>query len=281
MRYYYRAAYTCAMLNNQPMGFYRPSTLIHHAKLHGLKIRPIDVQRSEWKCTLEKLSQAEQSEYSDPFSLRIGLRYVRGLRQEIGSAIADERASDGPFVSEYDLKRRVPAIRRTELTQLAKAGAFNWTGEKHDRRTALWRAERAGQSVRPLLENIPDEFEIDPSSPLLSMTIDERLVADFFLTGFTIGPHPMQYHRASLNEAGVIRAIDLKDVPDGPFVRIAGAVIARQRPGTANGFIFISGEDETGISNAIIHPKVYEQHRIAVTQGRFLLVEGRCRIRTE
>jgi error-prone DNA polymerase len=157
---------------------------------------------------------------------------------------------------------------------LAKAGALNWTGEKHDRRTALWRAERAGQSVGPLFENIPDEFEIDTASPLLSMTLDERLVADFFATGFTIGPHPMAYHRTAMNEAGVVRAADLSDVPDGTFVRIAGAVIARQRPGTASGFIFISGEDESGISNAIIHPKVYEQNRMTVTRGKFLLVEG-------
>ena len=104
--------------------------------------------------------------------------------------------------------------------------------------------------------------------------MDERLVADFFLAGFTVGPHPMQYHRAKMNEAGFVRAADLKDVPNGAFVRIAGAVIARQRPGTASGFIFISSEDESGISNAIIHPKVYEQNRVAVTRGRFLLVEG-------
>jgi error-prone DNA polymerase len=157
---------------------------------------------------------------------------------------------------------------------LAKAGAFNWTGTKHDRRTALWRAERAGQSAGPLFENIPDEYEIDASSPLLSMTIDERLVADFFITGFTIGPHPMAYHRAEMNASGVVRAADLKTIPDGTYVRIAGAVIARQRPGTAKGFIFLSNEDESGLSNAIIRPDLYERNRVAVTRGKFLLVEG-------
>ena len=119
------------------------------------------MQHSEWDCTLEELNETRRSKYSDPFAVRIGLRYVKGLRQETGDAIAEARANDGPFASEYDLKRRVPAIRKTELTLLAKAGRFNWTGEKHDRRTALWRAERAGQSVGPLFENIPDEFEID------------------------------------------------------------------------------------------------------------------------
>jgi error-prone DNA polymerase len=106
------------------------------------------------------------------------------------------------------------------------------------------------------------------------MTIDERLVADFFTTGLTIGAHPMSYHRAKMDKAGVIRAADLKDVPDGIYVRIAGAVIARQRPGTARGFIFISGEDETGISNAIIHPKIYKRNQMAVTAGKFLMIEG-------
>ncbi len=173
-----------------------------------------------------------------------------------------------------DAQRALSPIRKAELALLAKAGVLNWTGGKHDRRTALWRAERAGQSVGPLLENIPDEFEIDIASPLLSMTLDERLVADFFATGFTIGPHPMSYHRTAMNEAGVVRAADLKDVSDGTFVRIAGAVIARQRPGTASGFIFISAEDESGISNAVIHPKVYEQNRMTVTRGKFLVVEG-------
>jgi error-prone DNA polymerase len=274
VKFYYIAAFTCALLNNQPMGFYSPATIINDAKRHGLKALPIDVQHSVWSCTLEELRKTNSSKYSDPFAVRIGLRYVKGLRQEIGNTIAEARLADGPFTSEYDLKRRVPSIRKSELTLLAKAGAFNWAGEKHDRRTALWRGERAGQSVGPLFENIPDEFEIDTSSPLLSMTIDERLVADFFTTGFTIGPHPMAYHRASMNEAGVVRAADLKGVPDGTFVRIAGAVIARQRPGTASGFIFISGEDETGISNAIIHPSLYERNRVTVTRGKFLLIEG-------
>ncbi len=106
------------------------------------------------------------------------------------------------------------------------------------------------------------------------MTIEERLVADFFITGFSIGPHPMAFHRAQMNESGVLSAVDLRAIPDGTFVRVAGAVIARQRPGTASGFIFLSNEDETGISNAIIHPKLYEQNRVAVTRGKFLMVEG-------
>jgi error-prone DNA polymerase len=181
---------------------------------------------------------------------------------------------DGLFASEYDLQRRVRSIRRTELTLLAKAGAFNWTGVKHHRRTALWSAERAGQSVGPLFEDIPDEHELEISTPLLPMTTEERLVADFSGTGLTMGPHVMAYHRAEMNSAGVIPAANLRAMPDGIYTRIAGAVIARQRPGAAEGFIFLSLEDETGISNAIVNPHLYERNRLAVTRGKFLRVEG-------
>jgi error-prone DNA polymerase len=274
VKFHYLAAYTCALLDNQPMGFYSASTIINDAKRHGLKVRPIDVQQSEWLCTLEELNETDRSKYSDPLAVRIGLRYVKGLREEIGNAITASRLTDGPFASEYDLKRRVPSIRKTELTLLAKAGACNWTGKKHDRRTALWRAERAGQSVGPLFENIPDEFEIDETSPLLSMTIDERLVADFGGTGLTMGPHLMSYHRADMNRAGVTPAADLRRKPDGIYTRIAGVVIARQRPGTASGFVFLSLEDETGISNVIVNPHLYERNRVAVTRGKILRVEG-------
>jgi error-prone DNA polymerase len=273
-RFHYLAAYTCALLNNQPMGFYSPATILNDAKRHGLKGLPLDVQHSNWFCTLEELKEGDRSACADPFAVRLGFRYVRGLRKEIGQAIADSREIYGPFASEYDLQRRVPSIRRAELTLIAKAGAFNWTGEKHHRRTALWRAERAGQSVGPLFDSVLDEHEIEMSTPLLAMTTEERLVADFSSTGLTMGPHPMAYHRAEMNRSGVIRATDLRIMPDGVYARVAGSVIARQRPGTAEGFIFLSLEDETGISNTIINPGLYERNRIAVTRGKFLRVDG-------
>jgi len=274
VRHFFRAAYTCALINNQPMGFYSVSTILNDAKRHRLKFWPVDIQHSEWNCTLERLQGNTHERYCDSFAVRLGLLRVKALRKEIGKAIVQAREKGGPFSSEYDLKRRVPSLRKDDLTLLAKAGALNWTGDKHDRRTAQWRAERAGRSVGPLFENVPDQFERDAASPLLPMTAEERLVADFLHTGFSIGPHPMSYHRTQLNALGVLRAVDLKDLPDGTFVRIAGAVIARQRPGTASGFIFLSSEDETGISNAIVHPKVYERHMLAVAAGKFLLIEG-------
>jgi len=273
-RFHYIAAYTCALLNNQPMGFYSPDTILNDAKRHGLKGLPIDVQHSDWFCTLEELKETDRNKYVGPFAARVGFRYVQGLRKEIGNAIAESRHVDGPFSSEYDLQRRVPSIRRAELTLLAKIGAFNWTGEKHHRRTALWRAERAGQSVGPLFAATPDEHELENSAPLLPMTIEERLVADFGGTGLTMGPHLMAYHREDMNKADVIPAGKLRTMPDGIYTRIAGVVIARQRPGTASGFVFLSLEDETGISNAIINPHLYERNRVAVTRGKILRIDG-------
>jgi error-prone DNA polymerase len=273
-RHYYPAAYTCALFNNQPMGFYSPETLLNDAKRHRVKALPIDVQQSEWFCTLEELEDTDQVKYLGPFAVRIGLRYVRGLREKIGQAIVEARLTGEPFASEYDLKRRVPSIRKAELSLLAKAGAFNWTGEKHHRRTALWRAERAGQSAGPLFENVPDEQEMEASTPLRAMTTEERLVADFESTGLTVGPQLMAYHRAEMNSYGVIPASKLGDLPDGVYTRIAGVVIARQRPGTAGGFIFLSLEDETGVSRAIVNPHVYERNRVAITRGKILRLDG-------
>lgn len=274
VKFHYLAAYLCAMLNNQPMGFYSPSTLISDAKRHGLKVLPVDVQHSKWPCALENLNASDRERHKGAFALRVGLRYVKGLRREIGEQIATSRQTNGPFAAEYDLKRRVPCIRKAELTLLAKSGALNWTGETHHRRTALWRAERAGQNAGPLFENDSDRLEGEKSVPLPAMNVQERLAADFKSTGFTVGFHPMHYQRDRLRKVGVVTAVELPSLKDGVYTKIAGAVIARQRPGTANGFIFLSLEDETGNSNAIVHPSLYERNRLALTRGKFLLVEG-------
>jgi error-prone DNA polymerase len=172
-----------------------------------------------------------------------------------------------------DLARRVPDLQKRELVLLAEIGALNFLHHDHRiyRRDALWQVERACRRPGPLLETIE---ELDARSPLAQMTSEERLVADFHGTGMTVGPHPMAYYRSVLNALGVLRAADLATIRNGAYVRVAGAVIARQRPGTAKGFVFLSLEDETGISNAIITPDLFGQNRFTVVGGRFLLVEG-------
>ena len=268
----YLAAFTAAMLNNQPMGFYRPATLVKDAQRHGLKCKPIDLTCSDWNCTLERLP--------DGFAMRLGLRYVKGLRQEIALALLHERAMR-PFASVEDLKQRVPEIQKSELTALAEVGALNFLSDRRGfhRRDALWQVERAARRPGPLLE-MPETAKQEPEaaesdSPLVQMTDEERLVADFRGTGLTVGPHPMTYRRAELKQRGVRAAIELPELPDGTRVQVAGAVIARQRPGTAKGFVFLSLEDETGIANAIITPQLFEQDHIVVVHNPFLLIEGK------
>ncbi len=219
--------------------------------------------------------------------MRLGMRYVRGLRAEIAEEIVRERNARA-FASLNDLKLRVPAIRKAELTALAEIGALNFIAGARGghRRDALWQVERAARSAGPLLEKCEQadraasiEQDADQpativNSPLLPMTPEERLVADFRGTGMTVGPHPMKYHRASMKRQGVLTASELNRLPDGTHVRVAGGVIARQRPGTAKGFVFLSIEDETGIANAIVTPRVFEEHHVTIVHQQFLLIEG-------
>jgi len=227
----------------------------------------------------------------------MGLRYVRGLREDAARSLILERTI-APFASIHDLTRRVPELRKDELNTLAEIGALNavssfefQVSKKSDtsivnthskpetrntklslhRRDALWQVERAVRPSGPLLEAHP---EPDAPSPLARMNHEERLVADFHGTGLTVGPHPMAYRRAWLNAMGIRRASELRDLPTGKRLRIGGCVITRQRPGTAKGFVFLSLEDETGVANAIVRPDLFHENRLLLTRERFLAVEG-------
>ena len=280
LKCHYLAAFTAALLNNQPMGFYRPATIVKDAQRHGLKILPIDVMKSEWDCTMERVLDHSQSDRRKPvagcrfsvlsadLALRLGLRYARGLREEAGQALVQQR-NLAAFTSIRDLVHRVPELRKDELTTLAEIGALN-SGDRH-RRDALWQVEGAVRLSGPLLDALP---EPDAGSPLRPMNAEERLVADFRGTGMTVGPHPMAYHRERMNAIGIRKASELRLVPDGQKVRIGGCVIARQRPGTAKGFCFLSLEDETGVANAIIRPDLFQKNRLLVSSEPFLMVEG-------
>jgi error-prone DNA polymerase len=268
LKVHYLAAFTCGLLNNQPMGFYSPAVLIKDAVRHGLRVRPIDVQHSHWLCSLEE-------EPDSSHSLRIGMNYAKGLRQVSADALLAARSNDGIFDSVDDLAARVPELNRKELVLLARIGALNSLGKVEHRRDALWQVEEAGRPVGPLLRNAnaAQKHEI-VSMPLKRMTTDERLAADYAGTGLTTSPHPMAYQRATLRSKGFLSADDLSHTASNHFVRIAGCVIARQRPGTAKGFVFLSLEDETGIANIIITPDIFERDRIIVTRSRFLEIEG-------
>jgi len=286
LKCHYLPAFTAALLNNQPMGFYHPATIVKDAQRHGLKVRPIDVTCSDWSCKLENNGSG--------FVLRLGMRYVKGLREDVAQEMVRQRALR-PFCSIDDLKLRVPALQKSELTALAEIGALNFielppasaktTKGRSHRREALWQVERAARSAGPLLEeysqlgfnpeSLSEALWPGASSPLLPMTSEERLVADFRGTGMTVGPHPMAYHRRDLQKKGIRSAMELHGLPDGAPVRIAGSVIARQRPGTAKGFVFLSLEDETGIANAIITPQLFELSHVVIVHQQFLVIEGK------
>ena len=253
LKCHYLAAFTAAILNNQPMGFYHPATLVKDAQRHGLHFKPVDVQQSQWKCTIED------------GAVRLGLNYVRGVRKETAEAIFAAR----PFSSIDDVVRRVHGLRKPELRMLAEVGALNSLGGH--RRDALWEAERALRPAGPLFETTETA---ESASPLAAMTAPERIRADFFGTGVTIGPHPMKLYREGLRTRGIVAAEDLQYEKHGRLVRVAGCVICRQRPGTAKGFMFLSLEDETGIANAIVEPDLFDAFRETLVTAPYLLVEG-------
>jgi error-prone DNA polymerase len=255
LKLYRSAEFYCALLNNQPMGFYNSATLIHDAKAHGVVVRPISVLHSEWLCTIE-----------NDGAIRLGLSMVKGMDSAIGKRIAATR-NEGAFVSLQDFQNRVTHDKPV-LRTLSRIGALN--GLVKHRRDGLWKIEAPNHP-----QDLPDledgDIEIPP--PLAPMTDFERLDADFAGTGVTTGRHPMALIREQLPD--VTLASDLPKCRNGQQTRIAGLVICRQRPGTAKGFVFLSLEDESGVSNAIIAPQLFEQRRLTITQESFLSIHGK------
>jgi len=256
LRVHHPAAFYAALLNNQPMGFYHPATIVKDAQRHGLRVRPIDVTCSRWLCTVESVGGTGPA-------MRLGLRYVRGLRERAARALLQAR-DERPFGSIHDLARRAH-LERDELETLAAIGALAPLGGT--RRANLWTA--AVSHPGPLFADPPRE-----PSPLSEMTDVERLAADYAGTSVTLGRHPMALRRAALGRRGVLSARALAGVEDGVRVQVAGSVIVRQRPGTAKGFVFLSLEDETGIANVIVTPPIFARHRLALVAEPYLLVEG-------
>jgi error-prone DNA polymerase len=292
-----------SLLNNQPMGFYTPATIVKDAQRHGLKIKAVCVLQSDWRCTVV-----------DDNTVRLGFCVVSGLRQEHADELVRQRL-DRVFQSLDDFKRRVP-LSKDELRTLAELGALNCFAEH--RRAAMWNVEetthddllgsvfKGSAATLPAVRDIlprtsqsvytdnDNEFTLhaaeEPSgkmpdrasrmlalpdtkkSPLTPMTLPERVRADYETMNLTTGPHPMKLLRGSL--PNIWRAIDLPHARHGSIIQIAGNVICRQRPGTAKGFVFISLEDETGVSNAIVDPDLFERLRLAITEEAFLLIEG-------
>ena len=254
-----------SLLNNQPMGFYTPATIVKDAQRHGLKIKPVCMSQSDWRCTVV-----------DDDTVRLGFCVVNGLRQEHAEELVRQRQHRA-FESLDDFKRRVP-LAKDELRILAELGALNCFAEH--RRAAMWQVEEtlhddllASQMVGRPRRGVRSAQRADPAkSPLAPMSLPERVRADYETMNLTTGPHPMKLLRTNL--PNIWRATDLVHADHGSTVQIAGNVICRQRPGTAKGFVFISLEDETGVANAIVEPDMFERFRLVITEEAFLLIQG-------
>jgi error-prone DNA polymerase len=267
LKVHYLAAYECALLNNWPMGFYHPASLIQDAKRHGLKFRPADVSRSDWLCTLEH--------ENDEVVVRIGLRYIKGLRQKAAERLIEARDC-ASFVSIADLCRRVPELARDELQMLSLSGALaelrGENGQKLHRREASWQVQKfGGWNHHPLLQGI---VENDTYSPVSRMTLEDRLVADYEATGFTLGQHPMGYKRAVFRQMGINSGMELTHLANGTWAKTGGQVTCRQRPGTANGTMFLTLEDETGLANIIVPRDTVQEYWATACNSPYVKVDG-------
>jgi len=262
LKCHYPAAFTAGLLNSQPMGFYAPAQLVADARRHGVKVLPVDVRVSQWDCGLE----APASGRPEPGAVRLGLRMVRGLQRDVAGRIAAARR-ERPFDDLQDLVERARPDRRS-LDALTEAGAL--TGLAGHRRRARWQAW--GAHAQGDLLSGTRLAEHQPRLPLPSAR--EELLADYAATGLSLRHHPLRLLRRRLGRR-VASAQALRATPDGSAVQAAGLVTHRQRPGSASGVIFLSLEDETGIVNVIVWPKLAERYRAEVLQGTLLRVRGR------
>ena len=265
LRHHYRAEFLCALLNAQPMGFYPPASLVRDAQRRGVEVRSSHVNLSEAGCAMEE------------DAVRIGLAYVVSVGEDDAKALVAERDANGPFADVGDLSRRATLDRR-ELEALVRSGACDCFGPR--RRDLLW---KLGLVFRPASvpgsqgEQVQLTLPLEPTSAtpdLPDLTDWERMLADYRQTSLSVGVHPLGLLRPHLPE-GVLASPDLNEAPHGSQVRFAGMAIARQRPATANGIVFMLLEDEHGQVNLIVPPAVYERHRALVRGEPLLLVGGR------
>jgi error-prone DNA polymerase len=263
LKAYFPAAFACALLNNQPMGFYHPATIIKDAARHGIDTLPVDVTCSDWACTLERTKP-------EPYAVRLGLKFVRGLRRSTAEQIVGTR----PFALLAELCRRVE-LNAAERTTLAEIGAFSGLGGS--RRQAMWQVAAFGRSGelydRSAVDDVPTG-RAAAQNPLPEMSVGEEVAADFHFTGVSTGPHPLSFLRKRLAAERIVPADQLACVPDGRRARVAGLVIVRQRPLTAKGLVFFTLEDETGFANALVTAADFEHHRRLLVGAQGLILEG-------
>jgi len=270
LKCHFPAVFACGLLNSQPMGFYAPAQIVRDAREHGVDVREVDVNCSDWDNTLEKSEDSQPGAGST--ALRLGLRQVSGMNEEQAATIALCR--DGPYIDMRDIRDRTGIPVRT-LERLAAADAFRSMGL--DRRQALWQI-RAIKSEKPLPlfahAEISGQGE-DPTIDLPSMPLPEHVVVDYQTTGLSLKAHPLSFMRGVYQARGILSTVELAKRHSNDRVAVAGVVLVRQRPGTAKGVVFITIEDEVGIANCVVWAKTMERCRRVLMGARLVLIEGR------
>ncbi|NEK21843.1 DNA polymerase III subunit alpha [Sulfitobacter sp. JBTF-M27] len=264
MKCHYPAAFACALLNSQPMGFYAPAQIVRDAREHGVEVRDVDVNLSEWDCTLEPCAEG--------FALRLGFRQVDGMREEAGRRIVAVR--EAPFEDVAGLKE-VAKLDRGTVRRLAAADAMRSMGL--DRRAALWQAQGLKDApALPIFEAAEARDEgAEPQVSLPAMPQAEHVVADYQTLRLSLKAHPMSFFRSALRKQGFARTDALPGMNHGQRVSLAGLVLVRQKPGSAKGVCFITLEDEAGVANLVIWPKLFEHFRPVIMSARLMVVHGR------
>jgi error-prone DNA polymerase len=267
LKCHYPDVFAAAILNSQPMGFYAPAQLVRDAKDHGVEARPVDINHSDWDCTLEPDNEADGVKYA----LRLGLRQIKGFSQIHADDLTAAREETGrPFADPADLWRRA-RLPVGALETLSRADAYGSTGRT--RRQALWAVRALGPDELPLFADL-DGSSNEPETRLPVMGLGEEVSHDYSALRLSLKKHPVALMRDRLATERVTTAEQLARTKDGARVTVAGLALVRQRPGTASGVIFITLEDETGVANLVVWPKIFERYRREVMGGRLIRVTG-------
>ncbi len=281
LKCHFPAAFGCALLNSQPMGFYAPAQIVRDAAEHGVQILPPDVNLSQWDCTLVRMGEGgaeagpDSGRLDKHIALRLGLRQIDGLAEAVAAQLLAEREANGPYADVRALRDRA-RIGPAHVERLASADAFGSIGLS--RRQALWDARSLiGGADLPLFAAAAarDEGAEKARTLLPAMPLSEEVVADYQTTRLSLKAHPLAFLRASLAERGFVRACDLRARKFRSMVHVAGVVLIRQRPGSAKGVCFITLEDETGVINLVVWPDLKEKQRRVVMGARLMEVRGR------
>jgi error-prone DNA polymerase len=263
--------FCCAILNSQPMGFYAPAQLVRDAQVHGVEVRPVDINHSRWDCTLEPTGNSRR------FAVRLGFRMVHGLANADGGMIPIIRAEQ-PFASIEDLWRRA-GIPVKALKHLAEADAYGSLGV--NRRDALWTIEGLSDEVMPLFAAADERDRtirpeiVEPEVDLVPMTEGREVVEDYRSKGLTLRRHPVSFLRQELSERRIASCEDLHRARDGQRITVAGLVLVRQKPGSAKGVTFMTIEDETDVANLVIWSSVFEKQRRLILSSGMIGCRGR------